>query len=176
MKNRLDAFFDRRLYDLAQKIGIPRTRILLRSVLVILTCLIPAIMGWAWITSGPMSALVGVTVGLALNLAEPMLRNRINKSLAASSSSSQQDTGVAPSTAKFLLYLFLPKKIGEPLLGDLEEEYRELQQKFGTGPAQIWFYKQVLAACWPTLQIAGRTLARWGLIGWLEEVIRRIAH
>ena len=72
--------------------------------------------------------------------------------------------------------LFLPKKVREPLLGDLEEEYQEVREQFGKCSANFWFYKQVLTSLWPMLQTTGRTLAKWGLLGWLEEFIRRIAH
>lgn len=71
---------------------------------------------------------------------------------------------------------FLPKKVREPLLGDLEEEYHEIHKQFGGRPASLWFYKQVLTSLWPMLRASGRTLAKWGLLGWLEEIIRRIAH
>lgn len=29
---------------------------------------------------------------------------------------------------------------------------------------------------WPMAQTTGRTLAKWGLVGWFEEVIQRLAH
>ena len=81
-----------------------------------------------------------------------------------------------PHTGEYIICLLLPKKSREELLGDLAEEYQQVLAKFGQRPAELWFYKQVLTSLWPLLQTVGRTLTRWGLIGLLEELIRRIAH
>lgn len=77
---------------------------------------------------------------------------------------------------KYLLCLFLPKKDRDPLIGDLEEECQKIRTEYGEVAANVWFYKQVLTSLGPLLQIIVRNLAKWGLVGWLEEVFRRMAH
>ena len=95
---------------------------------------------------------------------------------AAKTTGDQIWSGALPKPGAFLLTLLLPKKARCPLLGDLAEEYQEVREQFGERPADLWFYKQVLTSLWPMLQTTGRTLTKWGLVGLLEEIIRRIAH
>lgn len=57
-----------------------------------------------------------------------------------------------PKFLQFLLYLFIPKKEREPLLGDLSEEYWEVHSKFDVRYANIWFVKQVLFSIWPFIR------------------------
>jgi hypothetical protein len=75
--------------------------------------------------------------------------------------------------AEYLLY-FLPKTTREPLLGDLEEEYREIYARFGKRKATIWYYVQVLYSYWPLLCRAGKKLIKWGVLGWVGDAVRRL--
>lgn len=77
-----------------------------------------------------------------------------------------------PKFAEYLLY-FLPKKEREPLLGDLEEEYREVYKKFGKGKAKFWYYCQVAMSFWPYIARAVKKLVGLGVVGWAGSVIRR---
>lgn len=77
-----------------------------------------------------------------------------------------------PKSAEFLAYLFLPKSDREVLLGDLTEEYRSVVAKFGQRRAQFYFYKQVVWSIWP---LARKAFIKWGLFGWVMELIRRIS-
>lgn len=63
------------------------------------------------------------------------------------------DSSKPPSNAVYLLYLFLPKKNRVALLGDLEEEYKEVYARFGAKSANIWFWKQVLTSLWPLFSV-----------------------
>lgn len=74
-----------------------------------------------------------------------------------------------PKFGEYLLYLLLPKRDRENLIGDLAEEYVEVQLKFGTMAANIWYYKQVFTSAWPLILKA----IRIGLIAWVGEWIRR---
>jgi hypothetical protein len=58
-----------------------------------------------------------------------------------------------PLTGEKFMYLFLPKKDREALLGDLEEEYRSIiLPKFGPRFARIWYWKQVLTSILPIVR------------------------
>lgn len=76
----------------------------------------------------------------------------------------------------YLFCFLLPKKIRESLLGDIEEEYQEIRAEYGERIAKLWYYKQLLALVWPTLQMSGRTLVKWGAVGWVGEIVRRLVH
>jgi hypothetical protein len=76
-----------------------------------------------------------------------------------------------PKCAEFLIYLFLPKKDREILAGDLREEFIEVLLKFGHRSATIWFYKQAFASLWPLIR---RIILKWGLLGTISHLIRRI--
>lgn len=54
-----------------------------------------------------------------------------------------------PRVAEHLLYLVTSEEYRENLVGDLIEEYNEIQARFGECYAKIWFYKQVVASFWP---------------------------
>ena len=76
-----------------------------------------------------------------------------------------------PKFGEYLAYLFLPKTDRVTLLGDLTEEYPKLVKKFGLRWAKVYFYKQVL---WSILPLIRKTVIKWGLFGWLVELIRKI--
>lgn len=77
-----------------------------------------------------------------------------------------------PKSAEYLAYLFLPKTDRETLLGDLTEEYPSVVEKFGRRGAQFYFYKQVVWSIWPLVR---KSIIKWGLFGWLVDLIRRIS-
>jgi hypothetical protein len=74
-----------------------------------------------------------------------------------------------PNTAEYLLYLLLPRKDRESIIGDLYEEYPLVVKKFGVKKAKLWVYRQVLCSAWPLIQKA----TKWGLFAWIGEWIRR---
>lgn len=59
-----------------------------------------------------------------------------------------------PKVADHLLYLVTSEEYRENLVGDLIEEYSELQARFGERYARIWFYRQVIASFWPLFRRA----------------------
>jgi len=176
MNDKMDTFFRRKVDDLVEKVGVSRARLLLNCISVVFACIAVAVIWAEWVISGPVAAIMSATFGCPMGFAVAAFQERKSKSLAASGGKPFHDAGAVPFSAKFLICFFLPKKVREPLLGDLEEEYQEIHEQFGERPARLWFYKQVLTSLWPMLQSTGRTLVKWGLIGWLEEFIRRIAH
>ena len=78
-----------------------------------------------------------------------------------------------PKFGEYLLYFFLSKKNRDSLLGDLVEEFEEVQKKFGRKPAVIWYYKQVVGSIGPVVWMAVKKLAKLGAITAVEEWIRR---
>jgi hypothetical protein len=71
-----------------------------------------------------------------------------------------------PFKAEYLLHLILPKEERAPVIGDLIEEYRYIQRRFGRRHANIWFYKQVITSVWPFVRF---TLARIAAFVWLSR-------
>lgn len=49
-----------------------------------------------------------------------------------------------PLNAAFLFYLFLTPKESDALIGDIEEHYEAMQQKFGVRRANLWFWTQAI--------------------------------
>jgi hypothetical protein len=56
-----------------------------------------------------------------------------------------------PKPAEYLLYLFLSKDNREAILGDLEEEFHEVEAKFGMNKARIYYWVQVIKSIYPLL-------------------------
>ena len=78
-----------------------------------------------------------------------------------------------PKFAEYLLY-FLPKKDREPLLGDLEEEYHTICGRFGRSHGWWWYNFQVAISFWPLIVGAAKKLVKWGVLGWVGDLIRRV--
>src|SRR6266404_582298 len=76
-----------------------------------------------------------------------------------------------PFNAEYLLYLLLRKEEREVLIGDLTEDYGEVNNRFNKRRADIWFYKQVFGSVWPLLR---RALLRIGALVWLGRILRRL--
>ncbi|MDQ3820983.1 MAG: permease prefix domain 2-containing transporter [Acidobacteriota bacterium] len=74
-----------------------------------------------------------------------------------------------PKRAEQLLLLILTNEEREYLVGDLAEEYIDIQSKHGERFAKVWYWKQVIASASPLI----RKALRWGLLAWAEEWIRR---
>jgi hypothetical protein len=75
-----------------------------------------------------------------------------------------------PRLGEYALFLFLSKQDRINIPGDLEEEYRHIESKFGARPATIWYYKQVATSIAPLLR---KCFIKWVTIAWVEEWVRR---
>ena len=115
------------------------------------------------------SAVLGAIIGMVLNIVSARRQNGKNASEEANGSRTEPRDASAPLLGEYLLCLFLPKELRKNLSGDLAAEYIEICNKFGKRRADFWFYTQVLISLQPIL-------AKWGLFGWLAEIMRRIAH
>jgi hypothetical protein len=78
-----------------------------------------------------------------------------------------------PRLAEYLLW-YLPIENRDEIIGDLEEEYQLLNQRHGRRKARVWYYSQVVFSFWPFAERKVRSLAKWGAIGWVADVIRQI--
>jgi hypothetical protein len=58
-------------------------------------------------------------------------------------------TPVPPLNAAFLFYLFLDDKNCDALVGDLEERYKLILNKFGPRKAYFWYWTQALRSVMP---------------------------
>jgi hypothetical protein len=74
-----------------------------------------------------------------------------------------------PKRAEQLLLLVLNKQEREYLVGDLEEEFKQIAAKHGARYAKLWYYKQVAASAWPMM----RKAAGWGLLASVGAWIRK---
>jgi hypothetical protein len=54
-----------------------------------------------------------------------------------------------PKLPQYLIYLVFPRNNREIMLGDLDEEYREVYEKFGLRAAKLFYYIQVIRSIWP---------------------------
>lgn len=77
-----------------------------------------------------------------------------------------------PELGQYLLW-YLPRKDREAIEGDLEEEFREVHDRFGRRKAVAWYYFQVGASFWPYAVRTGQKLLKWGVLGAVGGVIRR---
>lgn len=71
-----------------------------------------------------------------------------------------------PRFAEYLLYFFLTKSERVNLIGDTEEEYNEVLDKFGRGKANAWYYKQVFDSLYPLIR---RSLGKFGAVVWAAK-------
>lgn len=79
-----------------------------------------------------------------------------------------------PEFATYLLwYLPMNKKIRDAVIGDLEEDFHTVYNRFGRRKAVAWYYYQVTASFWPFLASKVRSLIRLGFLTWLGEMVRR---
>jgi hypothetical protein len=78
-----------------------------------------------------------------------------------------------PEFATYLLW-FLPKQTREVVIGDLEEEFHIIYNRFGRRKAVVWYYYQVSASFWPFAVSGAKKLIKWGVFGWVGDLVRRM--
>lgn len=79
-----------------------------------------------------------------------------------------------PRFAEYLLYIFLPKRSRDNMLGDLEEEYYKAYRRYGYRYAQVFYWSQVVRSLWPLIAALVQKALKWGVLGWLGHAIRRL--
>ena len=116
-----------------------------------------------------------VFLTLAVMLAD---RKRIDRILRSVSEPWPHGGGetAPPRPAVYLLCLVLPKATRVNLVGDLEEEYEDNCNRFGPRRANFLVWAEVLRSLWPLLKRAGANLLRWGVMGWLLDLLHRFVR
>lgn len=80
-----------------------------------------------------------------------------------------------PLNAEFPFHLFLDAKNCDALVGDLEERYRSLYQKFGARRANFWYWVQVVRSVGPIAWAATKKLLKAvSGVAALVEMYRRL--
>ncbi len=80
-----------------------------------------------------------------------------------------------PEFGEYLLwYLPMPPDIREAVIGDLQEEYVCVHQRFGHRRAVVWYYTQVAASFWPFVVSKIRGLGQFISQVWVIDLFRRL--
>jgi hypothetical protein len=116
-----------------------------------------------------MSSFLAMLIVMGLS---PLIRDWLTRPKPTTDQVERTNDQRPPKFAEYLLY-FLPKKDREPLLGDLEEEYREIYEKFGRRKAAFWYYCQVMMSFLPYIVRGIKQLVGLGVVGWAGNAIRR---
>lgn len=114
-------------------------------------------------------AMLAGMLGLRFRILIDLLRGRLRSKQQVGGDAREARSG-PPKFGEYLIFMFLSKQDRINLIGDLEEEYRESQERFGRRPAIFWYYKQVFASIGPVLW---KQLVKWGVLAWIGEWIRR---
>lgn len=76
-------------------------------------------------------------------------------------------------TAEFLLWLLLPREGREAAIGDTNENFEMMVERFGPDKARLWYWGEVAKSAWPLCCCLGKQLGKWCGIGALVEFLRR---
>jgi hypothetical protein len=99
-----------------------------------------------------------------------LYRNHEKRESRQETTQRQMDPSKPPQLGEKALLLILPKKDQDCILGDLAEEYKAHQSKYGPRFAKVWYYKQVIGSAWPLI----RKSIRLGVIVWIGNWIRKL--
>ncbi|MBV9960115.1 MAG: hypothetical protein JO360_16940 [Acidobacteria bacterium] len=97
-------------------------------------------------------------------------REEIEDKNVATNQSTELVISAPPKRAEQALLLMLSKEEREHLIGDLAEEYSEIESIHGERFANLWYSKQAVASAWPLIWKA----LRWGVWASIGAWIRRI--
>jgi hypothetical protein len=81
--------------------------------------------------------------------------------------------GGPPHFGMYLLH-YLPKDKREAIVGDLVEEFGQIEETYGIRKARLWFYYQIVASFWPLLFTGIKRLLGAALVGNALEWLRRL--
>ena len=102
-----------------------------------------------------------------------IIPNTIYKNLLCMSSQESAATSRRMKTAEFLLWLLLPHEGREAAIGDTNETFEMIVERFGLGKARFWYWSEVAKSAWPLLCYLGKRTGKWCGIGALAEFLRR---
>ncbi len=85
----------------------------------------------------------------------------------------EMTTEFPPRMGEYVLYLFVKKEYRESLLGDLEQDYQEVLEKFGVRKAKFWYYAKVAQTIGPLIRPTLKRFFKWSAVAWIGDNIRR---
>lgn len=91
--------------------------------------------------------------------------------VSANDSTSNLQFSLPPRLAEKTLLLILSKTERETLIGDLAEEWLEIQSVHGRGFANVWYWEQTVLSLWPLVRKALRWTVAAGFGEWLRRQI-----
>ena len=103
--------------------------------------------------------------GLAQDGSKPTVNNE------TSEAQKTQQIVRPPLNAEYVLYLLLSTDERDAVIGDLNEVYARIFQRFNKRRADIWYYKQIAGSLFPLIR---RALLRIATLVWLGRILRRL--
>ena len=79
----------------------------------------------------------------------------------------------SPRNAEFLLWLFLPREDREAAIGDTNEKFEMMIERFGARRAKLWYWGEVARSAWPLVSYIGERLLKWTFLGSAFDWLRR---
>lgn len=76
-------------------------------------------------------------------------------------------------SAEFLLWLFLPREGREAAIGDTNEKFEMMLERFGARRAKLWYWGEVARSAWPLVSYLGERLLKWTFLGSVADWVRR---
>ena len=103
------------------------------------------------------------------------LKWNLNRAMHQAEPATEPKSVLPPVNAEFLFYLFLDSKLCDALVGDLEERYQLIHEKFGARRANLWYWVQVMTSVGPIAWAATKKLLKAvSGVAALVEMWRRI--
>jgi hypothetical protein len=78
-----------------------------------------------------------------------------------------------PRNAEFFLWLFLPREGREAAIGDTNEKFEVMLERFGLRRAKLWYWGEVARSAWPLVSYIGERLLKWTFLGSVADWVRR---
>lgn len=87
--------------------------------------------------------------------------------------SAPQVLAETPRKAEFLLWVLLPRTQREAVIGDINEGFAQVRERFGARSARTWYWCAVARSLWPIASDCARRLVKWGIVGTVAGWLRR---
>lgn len=79
-----------------------------------------------------------------------------------------------PLNAEFLLWLLLPREGREAAIGDTNEKFEMMIERFSSRRAKLWYWGEVARSAWPIVSYLGERFLKWTFLGSVADWVRRI--
>ena len=117
----------------------------------------------------------------ALTLVLPLLfyrkarsiREQMYRDFPESAPQEREGESSKPRNAQYLLWLLMPRAQREAVIGDIAEQFAQVEQSQGLRRARAWYWCEVARSLWPIAMDCARRLVKWGVFGAAAEWLRR---